>query len=437
MAIKINKWSKLSERLRGKKYGQGDYTTAIQSGATNAATSNVAQAGKSNVGGSMSNAAGIVGMFKGVGEMGSNYASDKDAYGYKGGSDAQTFAAGSFDPTKTYNTNKQALARGEKFDAGMAKSLIGSFTGITGLGAVDAKKRADKWREEDKARQQMDNRNNAIAAAPGSQGGIPASAALAYGGYLTPAMLKKMNGGKLDQGNKFDEGGYPDDTDPVKKKQKRAEPIGVNTLSQSDLEAHRNQLKSLAKVYDPKQLGENSQYTMMTLPSQKYMNRIRETGNAVTSDATGKRVWDKKSNEVMGYISSSKEWEDKNTDFMKNPEALKSKIPFTETEFATNPDLYKHSLDGQTYDDLYKYVFGTNPVVTEAKAKGGYANPLALSTNSVYSYKGGGTHGQNPLGGIPIGKSKEGKQSSVEQGESSFTFPEGNYIFSNRLKLRK
>lgn len=71
-----------------------------------------------------------------------------------------------------------------------------------------------------------------------------------------------------------------------------------------------------------------------------------------------------------------------------------------------------------------------------AKAKGGYVNPLATPMTGLVSYQGGGTHAQNPLGGIPIGKSVQGKQNSVEQGESSIKFPEGKYIFSNRLKLR-
>ena len=58
-------------------------------------------------------------------------------------------------------------------------------------------------------------------------------------------------------------------------------------------------------------------------------------------------------------------------------------------------------------------------------AKGGYANPLSMPNNGLFSFQGGGTHEQNPLGGIPIGKSIQGKKNTVEHGESTFTFPEG------------
>jgi type II secretory pathway pseudopilin PulG len=67
---------------------------------------------------------------------------------------------------------------------------------------------------------------------------------------------------------------------------------------------------------------------------------------------------------------------------------------------------------------------------------GGPVNYTQDSTKSLVSYMGGGTHQQNPLGGIPLGKTLGGKQNTVEQGETSFKFKEGKYVFSNRLKLR-
>ena len=69
--------------------------------------------------------------------------------------------------------------------------------------------------------------------------------------------------------------------------------------------------------------------------------------------------------------------------------------------------------------------------------KGGFVNPLATQYNGLVNYSSGGTHAQNPIGGIPLGKSMKGKQNTVEQGETSFKFKEGKYIFSNRLKLNK
>lgn len=67
---------------------------------------------------------------------------------------------------------------------------------------------------------------------------------------------------------------------------------------------------------------------------------------------------------------------------------------------------------------------------------GGPVNYTQDSSKSLVSYMGGGTHQQNPLGGIPLGKTINGKQNTVEQGETSFKFKEGKYVFSNRLKLR-
>ena len=76
-------------------------------------------------------------------------------------------------------------------------------------------------------------------------------------------------------------------------------------------------------------------------------------------------------------------------------------------------------------------------------AKGGYTNPLSMPNNGLFSFQGGGTHEQNPLGGIPIGKSLQGEQRTVEDKEAAFTFTgekkgtNGKYIFSHRLILKK
>jgi len=45
----------------------------------------------------------------------------------------------------------------------------------------------------------------------------------------------------------------------------------------------------------------------------------------------------------------------------------------------------------------------------------------------------GGTHEQNPLGGVPMGKSNDGVSNFVEQDETSFNFKGQKFIFSNRI----
>lgn len=66
---------------------------------------------------------------------------------------------------------------------------------------------------------------------------------------------------------------------------------------------------------------------------------------------------------------------------------------------------------------------------------GGYINPLILDNADFISFMGGGTHAQNPLGGIPMGRGRNGKQNTVESGESAFKFDEDKYVFSNKLRL--
>jgi hypothetical protein len=67
-------------------------------------------------------------------------------------------------------------------------------------------------------------------------------------------------------------------------------------------------------------------------------------------------------------------------------------------------------------------------------AMGGMLNPIMDSQVGDFSnFATGGTHEQNPYGGIPQGYNSQGKLRTVEEGEAGFKFNEGKYIFSNRL----
>jgi hypothetical protein len=67
-------------------------------------------------------------------------------------------------------------------------------------------------------------------------------------------------------------------------------------------------------------------------------------------------------------------------------------------------------------------------------AMGGMVNPIMDSQVGDFSnFATGGTHEQNPYGGIPQGYNSQGKLRTVEEGEAGFKFNEGKYIFSNRL----
>lgn len=60
-------------------------------------------------------------------------------------------------------------------------------------------------------------------------------------------------------------------------------------------------------------------------------------------------------------------------------------------------------------------------------AEGG---PLMIDNNNLNFINAGGTHEQNPLGGVPQGVAPDGSQNLVEEGEVVYK----DYVFSNRLK---
>jgi hypothetical protein len=65
-------------------------------------------------------------------------------------------------------------------------------------------------------------------------------------------------------------------------------------------------------------------------------------------------------------------------------------------------------------------------------ANGGKLSP-SLYLNQFNAFNTGGLHETNPLGGIPQGMGQNGQMNTVEQGEASYNFDDGKYIFSNRL----
>lgn len=64
----------------------------------------------------------------------------------------------------------------------------------------------------------------------------------------------------------------------------------------------------------------------------------------------------------------------------------------------------------------------------------GFATQGSIFDNKVDFVNQGGTHEQNPNGGIPVGTGQNGEPNLVEQGEVIWN---GNYVFSNRLKVPK
>lgn len=77
---------------------------------------------------------------------------------------------------------------------------------------------------------------------------------------------------------------------------------------------------------------------------------------------------------------------------------------------------------------------GLNQVVPFAK---GGTKPQSSSTN-LTRFEGGGTHEQNPIGGIPIGQNPEtGQLQTAEEGETMAKIGNDDFIFSNKYFLSK
>ena len=69
--------------------------------------------------------------------------------------------------------------------------------------------------------------------------------------------------------------------------------------------------------------------------------------------------------------------------------------------------------------------------IKNEKAHGGHVPQASGANELVTMFEAGGTHEQNPIGGIPQGIGSNGKPNLVEEGETKWN----DYIFSNRIKL--
>lgn len=84
---------------------------------------------------------------------------------------------------------------------------------------------------------------------------------------------------------------------------------------------------------------------------------------------------------------------------------------------------------------IEEYLKGMREKETNENAYGGPVNSYNIGGAMYNEFNNGGTHEENPNGGIPQGMGSNGKLNTVEEGETSFDFEDGKYIFSNRLKL--
>lgn len=154
-----------------------------------------------------------------------------------------------------------------------------------------------------------------------------------------------------------------------------------------------------------------------TYKPQETPNKISQEKKLPTLPTTGE-VFSNEFREMSNIVRDPKEfWKD-----------LKSKINTGRTKQG-----HKFKDQVKTYNDYY----AKQDSITKKLAYGGPAqNNQNLYDGDFSSFNGGGSHSQNPLGGIPMGVGENGKQNAVEAGEASYNFKkQGKFIFSNRVSL--
>jgi hypothetical protein len=98
-------------------------------------------------------------------------------------------------------------------------------------------------------------------------------------------------------------------------------------------------------------------------------------------------------------------------------------------------DSYVDMLKGQSVEQA---VDEYNNKVSKFKsansnAEGGPLTGIGYSEPNIFAT--GGTHGQNPNGGIQVGTGTNGKPNLVEEGEVKVTIKGKDYIISDRIKI--
>ena len=261
--------------------------------------------------------------------------------------------------------------------------------------------------------------------------------------YPESAALSKykslIGSGKSDEANKLifgyysnePYGPYKEGTHDEYTKTGKIRPIRANDLSTLDTNkyvAPKDYTALLqginSNAYGGDVDGEGNEDTD-TESSLKETMLLKSKYNSLNRKETGNKFETKSSSNQNKKLSPKEE--------LKEYKRLKDKY----SKFKNDKSSLRLDIGGYL-DAIYKKAYGGSvtgfPWETE-KAVGGFVNSLLPDTSKLISYKTGGTHEQNPLGGIPLSMSANGKRNTVEQGETSFKFKEGKYIFSNRLRV--
>lgn len=126
---------------------------------------------------------------------------------------------------------------------------------------------------------------------------------------------------------------------------------------------------------------------------------------------------------ITGIIGSKKEEEAKERAKQQQQAAI-------QREFDANLDTNR----AEAFENTINQPINPAELMAYGGLLGADSGGVNINFNDSNTFKSGGTHEQNPHGGIPLGTGDNGKMNTVEEGEVSIDLGKGNkYIFSDRL----
>lgn len=165
---------------------------------------------------------------------------------------------------------------------------------------------------------------------------------------------------------------------------------GLDTIG--SVKKEFGQLNADNRIKHASYIGQNGELYPRIMEMRQFLNV--KPGQPIDDDMVNKLMQDEKTGQTARYYTPEK---------LKN--ILNTVASNNNTEQYQNMAAYGGNLNQAAYGGLFN------------------------------SFNAGGTHESNPNGGIPLGVGSNGKQNTVEQGESSFNFKDGKFIFSHRLKI--
>ncbi len=174
-------------------------------------------------------------------------------------------------------------------------------------------------------------------------------------------------------------------------------------------------------------------YSNLNIPlSRKYNEYLQDQHNAQLESEVPQIPMD--NNLEQTQQPSNIQEQPQSIDIPVNQNNQQINIPQNTTSLNIKPDIYsKNYSDRQSQaNNPIQQLEAINPI-QQPFAMGGSINET--SENELNSYNVGGTHESNPNGGIPQGMGSNGKQNTVEEGETSYNIEGNKFIFSNRIFL--